>query len=162
MLQNQWQNNNAFKVIIVIIIIAIIIFIVFPPLIFILGFLYFKSWVSLEKLLKVLWIDIKNTNNSRKNNYSRNNSNAPSKIKKPVTYKKTSYDELVENRKKDKIVKSRIQPINKNSYKAKEKNNNFSKNYSPNSDNKSNKYEFNWWKSIWDDYESVLSKMDNK
>ena len=164
---------------IVAIVAFLVILVVFfgPFLIVILVVIYLKTDLDLEKTLKSLWIyDCFWISAKTKVPWK----NLPeSQIEKPV--KKVYYDyirdmlneknkwkfdtmlEVKKEKKKEKLEfiwedklvnnKSKIRYRRRSNDNAKTKDLHFKTD---------KKYEFNWWKSIWDDYESVIDNLDKK
>ena len=163
-------NNTKCTKWIILIVVAIMLFLLMPFLVIILIAIYFKTDLNYKKILRNLWIyDCFNIPAKTQTPWEKKPN---SQIKKPV--KKVYYDKLLEQKKKDssnikeKLMKELNDKIveKRNKY---ETNNEFldrkrkiKRDASPHVDtdkfDKTSDNNYNWWKSIWDDYVSVLDK----
>ena len=157
MLKNKWNENCVFSYTIIFIWLSVLF--LFPFITFILAVIYFKTDVSVKNILKKTWIyDCLWLEKITKAPWNRNWK------WRDIEIKKTRYDYIREARIKNKdykvnnfdfLVKENSKKENtRNKLKREAKNTVINKWNNLRSKN----YEFNSWKSIWDDYESVLDR----
>lgn len=149
MLQEK-DNKNCFRLILIIFV-WLSVFIAFPFAIILLLFYLYKSDFNLNKSLKKYWLlkcyylekslkTFKAAYEENKKNYEiLKNDETWLDIEKKTEFKEDAYT-IIDN--DIKFVDSEI----------------YNSNIANTKNTSTNKYEFNSWKSIWDDYESVIDK----